>query len=65
MKLEGTFIDIMCQVNPEHKKNITYEKGKKVMYMDVLQAIYGCVESSLRWYEFYSEILEKEGRDRW
>ena len=29
--------------------------------MEILQAIYGCLESSLRWYELYSETLEKEG----
>ena len=29
--------------------------------MEILQAIYGCIESALRWYELYSETLEKEG----
>ena len=29
--------------------------------MEVLQAIYGCIESALRWYELYSETLAKEG----
>ena len=36
LKLVGDFVDIMCQVNPEHKKNVTYEKGRKVLYMEVL-----------------------------
>ena len=61
MKLVGDFVDIMCEVNPEHKKNVVYENGKKVLYMEVLQAIYGCIESVLRWYELFSETLEKEG----
>ena len=38
-----------------------YENGQKVLYMEILQAIYGCIESALRWYELYSETLEKEG----
>ena len=29
--------------------------------MEVLQAIYGCIESALRWYELYSETLCKAG----
>ena len=29
--------------------------------MQILQAIYGCIESALRWYELYAETLEKEG----
>ena len=61
MKLVGNFVDIMCKVNPEHQENVIYENGKKVLYLEVLQAIYGCIESALRWYELYSETLIKEG----
>ena len=43
MKLVGDFVDIMCKVNPEHEKNIIYENGQKVLYMEILQAIYGCI----------------------
>ena len=61
MKLTGEFVDIMCKVNPEHLKNVVYENGRKVLYMQILQGIYGCIESALRWYELYAETLEKEG----
>ena len=33
MKLEGEFVDIMCEINPEHKPNIIYENGKKTLYL--------------------------------
>ena len=49
MKLEGDFVDIMVDVNPEHKKNVIYENGTNVLYLEILQAIYGCIESSLGW----------------
>ena len=42
-------MDIMCNINPEHKKNVGYENGQKVLYMLVLRAIYGCIESALQW----------------
>ena len=61
MKLEGNFVDIMVDVNPELKKNVIYENGKKVLYLEILQEIYGYIESSLRWYELYSETLMNEG----
>ena len=51
----------MYKVNPEHKKNIIYKKVKKVLCMGIVMAIYGCIESALRWYELYSQTLEKEG----
>ena len=61
MKLTDRFVDIMCEVNPEHSKNVIIEKGKKVLYLEILMALYGCIESALRWYELYSETLHKEG----
>ena len=51
----------MCDINPEHKPNVAYEIGKKTLYFEIMQAIYGCLESSLRWYELYSEKLKEEG----
>ena len=61
MGLEGEFVDIMCDVNPEYKPNITYVKGKMTLYLEIIQAVYGCLESSLRWYELYSKTLKEEG----
>ena len=29
--------------------------------MEVMQVIYGCIESALRWYDLFLEILVKEG----
>ena len=61
MRLTGDFVGIMCKVNPEHEKNVIIEKGRKVLYLEILRALYGCIESALRWYELYSETLHKEG----
>ena len=61
MKLTSDFVDIMCKVIPEHTKNVTTENGKKVLYLEILRALCGCIESALRWHELYSETLSKEG----
>jgi hypothetical protein len=62
MRLRDEFVDIMCQVNPDYIPFvITDKKGRKVLYIRILQAIYGCIESALLWYNFYVETLEKIG----
>ena len=57
----GGFCDIMCDINSERLPNVTYERGRKVLYMEILQAIYGYIESVFSWYKPYSETLQKEG----
>ena len=47
LNTKGEFVDIMCKVNPKHKKNICVENGVKVLYLRLLKALYGCMESAL------------------
>ena len=61
LKIEGEFVDIMCEVNPEYKADVRYENGKKVFFLQILRALYGMIESALLWYKFYTEVLQKEG----
>ena len=58
MKFRDEFVDIMCEVNPEFKKHVIEERGKKVLYVKVLWAIYGCIKSALLWYELYVKTLK-------
>jgi len=61
LKLSGEFIDIMFLVNLEHKANVVFEKGVKVLYLTILKEIYGCIKYVLRRYELLSQTLENEG----
>ena len=61
MKLRGQFVDIMCEVNEEYKQYVVYENGQKVLYLQVLQAIYGCIESALLWYNLFATTLQGMG----
>jgi hypothetical protein len=36
LKLEGKFVDIMCDVNPEYLRDIRLENGKIVLYLRIL-----------------------------
>ena len=62
LKLNRDFVDIMCNVNPEYKDHVVYETSKrgcrvKCIYIRVLRALYGCLESALLWYDLYLSTL--------
>ena len=61
LRLVGVFVDIMCKANPDYKQYVAYEGNKKVLYLRVLRALYGCLESALLWYDLYSSTLVKHG----
>jgi hypothetical protein len=47
LKLVGEAVDIMCQVNPKYENFVVIENGKKVLYLQLLKALYGCVQYAL------------------
>lgn len=55
--LRDEFVDIMCEVNPEFKKYVRLEKGKKVLHVRCLRAIYRCIESALLQCNLFSKTL--------
>ena len=57
MKFKGEFVDILSEVNPEYENFVTYEKGKNVLCVLILKAIYGMIESALLWYDLLSTTL--------
>ena len=61
LRVEGASVDIMCDVCGDYKRFITYENGKKVLYLQLLKALYGCVLSALLWYELFSGTLQEMG----
>ena len=61
LKLTSDSVDIMCTVNPEYKKFVVIENGIKVLYLQLLKALYGCVRSALLWYELFLDTLKEMG----
>ena len=49
LRMEGDLVNIMCDVGTDYKKFVCYENGKKVLYLKLLKALYGCVQSALLW----------------
>ena len=54
-------MSIMWGVNPEYAEDVIIENGKKVLYVQILWALYGMIESALLWHLLYVSVLQKEG----
>ena len=61
VKFTGSSVDVLCQVDEEYKSFVTIEKGKKVIYLQLLKALYGCLRSALLWYELYTSKIQGMG----
>ena len=61
LRIRDEFVDIMCDFNNDYKPYVQYENRKKVLYVKVLRAIYGFIESALLLYNFYVKILKYLG----
>jgi hypothetical protein len=62
MKITGVLVQMLTQLNPElYGPHVVYEKGKQVLYVQVLRAIYGMLQASLLWYNKFRKDLEGYG----
>ena len=61
VKLTGKAVDVVCNVNEKYNVFVTIEKGRKVIYLKLLRALYGCIQSALLWYNTFVNKLSKEG----
>ena len=57
IKLVGEEVELICKLNPEYRKYIMWERGKKVLYLQLIKALYGCIKSALLWYECFTKCL--------
>ena len=51
----------MCKTNNKYRSFVTNEGGKNVLYLQLLKALYGCVQSALLWYTLFSTTLKDMG----
>ena len=61
MKITGVLVDLMVELAPEvYGPYVVMEKGQKVLYVQVLRALYGMLIAALLWYKRFKSDLEKE-----
>jgi hypothetical protein len=59
MKITGVLVDMLVDINPEsYRRDIVLENRKKVLYVEVLKAIYGMLAAALLWYKTFRKDLE-------
>ena len=52
MKITGVLVDILLANNPDlYGGYVVYERGQKLLYVEVLKAIYGMLVSTILWYK--------------
>ena len=62
MKLRGKLAELMVRTSPAlYSEYVTMENGKAVLYLEVLKAIYGCLQSALLFYLKLKGDLELVG----
>ena len=62
MKIRGRLVDMLVQIAPEiYKDYVTYENGQKILYVQVLRAIYGMLQSALLFYKKIRNDLINNG----
>ena len=62
MKITGVLVDMLVQLDPAlYGPYAVFENNRKVLYVQVLHAIYGMLESSLLWYKKFRKELEEYG----
>jgi hypothetical protein len=63
MLFEGNMVDYMVQAIPQksgpHVHTTT--KGKNLLYVQLLKALYGCIKSALLWYKLFTSTLKEMG----
>ena len=62
MKIRGPMIDMLVDIEPQtYQKFVKGENGSKVIYVQVLKAIYGMLQSALLFYKKLRRDLEENG----
>lgn len=55
MRFTGVSVDTLCEMNPDYRRFVVIKNGLKILYVQLVKALYGCVKSALLWYDlFYS-----------
>ena len=56
--IRDEFVDILCEVILEYKEHARVRNGKKVLYTQIIRAIYGCIKSAMLRYNLYTHTLK-------
>ena len=63
MIFEGEMVDYLVQTNPDKYGPFVHvtKSGKKILYVQLIKALYGCIQSAMLWWKLLTSTLIKEG----
>ena len=62
MKIRGILVDMLIEINPEmYRSYIVYEGNNRVIYVRMLRALYGMIQSALLFYKKFRSDIETIG----
>ena len=62
MKIRGALVDMLLEIAPElYTDFVVYERGQKLLYVQMLKALYGMMKASIFYYNKFRKDLEGEG----
>ena len=55
-EITGVLVDMLVQLSPEiYRPYVVFEKQRKVIYGQVLKALYGMLQATLLWYNKFQQ----------
>jgi Reverse transcriptase (RNA-dependent DNA polymerase)/Zinc knuckle len=61
MRLDGVMVDLMIEIDQQYAKFVTVEKGKRVIYVRLVKALYGTLKAAMLFWKKLTGILEGWG----
>jgi len=62
MKVTGMLVNLLVKVAPDvYSPFVVFENGRKVLYIQVLKALYGMLQVALLWYKKFRSDLKSVG----
>jgi hypothetical protein len=62
MKIRGQLVDILVEIAPEQYQNfVRFEGNQKILYVEMMKALYGMLQSSLLYYKKFRKDIEEIG----
>ena len=62
MKIRGALVDMLLEINPKaYKDYVIQERKRKVIYVQILKALYGMIKVSMLYYKKFRADIESIG----
>lgn len=61
MRLDGVMVDLLIEIDDKYEQFVTIEKGKRVIYVQLIKALYGTLKAAMLFWKKLTGVLESWG----